>query len=255
MKRLTTEEFIKKAREVHGDTYDYSNVVYINYDTKIKIISKHHGEFIQTPNSHLQGKGCTKCGKQKAYKNRKTVLKKKRMSQDEFVQRATEIHSNEFDYSKTIFNTVKDIITIICPKHGEFTQRADYHLYDQQGCPICKSSKGEKTIRRLLKEYNVNFEEQKKFKSCRNTLQLSFDFFIPSHKTLIEYQGKQHFEGWNGSKNSLKLIQKRDLIKNQWAYTNGYNLLYINYNEDIKSRLKKLLYESNILTQAESSTR
>lgn len=61
MAKLTTEEFIKKAREVHGDKYDYSKVEYVNALTKICIICKEHGEFWQRPSHHTAGRGCTKC--------------------------------------------------------------------------------------------------------------------------------------------------------------------------------------------------
>ena len=61
MAKLTTEEFIKKARAVHGDKYDYSKVEYVNSTTKVCIICKVHGEFLQTPGSHMKGHGCAKC--------------------------------------------------------------------------------------------------------------------------------------------------------------------------------------------------
>ena len=54
-KRLTTEEFISKAREVHGDRYDYSKVEYKNAKTKVKIICPIHGVFEQSPDAHLHG--------------------------------------------------------------------------------------------------------------------------------------------------------------------------------------------------------
>ena len=61
MTKLTTEEFIKKAQALHGDRYDYSKVEYENTSKKICIICKEHGEFWQTPYSHLNGHGCSKC--------------------------------------------------------------------------------------------------------------------------------------------------------------------------------------------------
>lgn len=59
--RLSKEDFIKKAKAVHGDKYDYSKVVYKNYSTKVEIICKEHGAFLQTPNNHLFGAGCPTC--------------------------------------------------------------------------------------------------------------------------------------------------------------------------------------------------
>ena len=61
MAKLTTEEFIKKAREVHGDRYDYSKVEYVNSTTKVCIICPKHGEFWQRPSHHTDGRGCLKC--------------------------------------------------------------------------------------------------------------------------------------------------------------------------------------------------
>lgn len=59
--KLTTEEFIRRAKEVHGDKYDYSKVEYVNNTTKVCIICPTHGEFWQKPNTHIQKKGCKKC--------------------------------------------------------------------------------------------------------------------------------------------------------------------------------------------------
>lgn len=60
-RRLTNNEFIEKARSIHGDKYDYSKVKYEHSTKKVCIICPEHGEFLQTPNSHLMGKGCSKC--------------------------------------------------------------------------------------------------------------------------------------------------------------------------------------------------
>ena len=60
-KKLTTEEFIRKAIEVHGDKYDYSKVEYKNNSTKVTIICPEHGEFEQVPSNHLYGHGCPVC--------------------------------------------------------------------------------------------------------------------------------------------------------------------------------------------------
>jgi len=67
-KQLNTKKFIKKAKEIHGKKYDYSLVNYINAKTKIKIICTNHGEFEQTPNSHLNSCGLSKL------QQRKTII-------------------------------------------------------------------------------------------------------------------------------------------------------------------------------------
>lgn len=60
---MTTEEFIQKSKVVHDDKYDYNKTVYKTAKDPVCIICKKHGEFYQTPNSHLQGHGCPKCNK------------------------------------------------------------------------------------------------------------------------------------------------------------------------------------------------
>ena len=62
MAKLTTEEFIKRARAVHGDKYDYSRVEYVNNRAKVIIVCPKHGEFPQSPQKHLSGQGCPNCG-------------------------------------------------------------------------------------------------------------------------------------------------------------------------------------------------
>jgi hypothetical protein len=63
--KFTTEEFITKAKEVHGDVYDYSKMNYVNSQSKIEIICPKHGSFIQAANSHLYASGCPRCSKQR----------------------------------------------------------------------------------------------------------------------------------------------------------------------------------------------
>lgn len=59
--KYTLGDFLKKAKQVHGDKYDYSKVEYVNSKTKICIICPIHGEFWQRPNDHLNGHGCPNC--------------------------------------------------------------------------------------------------------------------------------------------------------------------------------------------------
>jgi hypothetical protein len=61
MKKGTSEYFIERAKHVHGDSYDYSKVEYTSSDTNVNIICKLHGEYPQTPSTHLSGAGCGKC--------------------------------------------------------------------------------------------------------------------------------------------------------------------------------------------------
>lgn len=75
LKRLTTEEFKERANIIHNGKYDYSKSEYKNAHTEVCIICPEHGEFYQTPHSHLNGRGCKKCGLEKADRTNITIQK------------------------------------------------------------------------------------------------------------------------------------------------------------------------------------
>ena len=123
-KKLTTKEFIKKAKKIHGDKYDYSNVNYINSRKKVEIICSKHGKFQQKANNHLNGSGCIKCGG----KFKKTLKI--------FIENSKKIHGDKYDYSSVKYVNNFTKIEIICSKHGKFQQNPANHL-SGQGCPNC----------------------------------------------------------------------------------------------------------------------
>lgn len=123
-KKLTTEQFIAKANDVHNNKYTYNKTNYINSRTKVIITCPKHGDFEQTPANHLYGKGCPKCsGKFK--------------TTEEWIIEAKEIHGDKYDYSKTVFINTNTKVCIICPKHGEFWQLPYNHL-SGEGCSKCR---------------------------------------------------------------------------------------------------------------------
>ena len=122
--------FINKAKQVHGDKYDYSKVNYVNAHTKVCIICPKHGEFWQTPDSHLRGSGCSKC-------SFISTANKKALTSKEFIEKAKQVHGDKYDYSKIEYVNTKTPVCIICPKHGEFWQTPNGHL-SGNNCPLCK---------------------------------------------------------------------------------------------------------------------
>ena len=211
-------DFIQKAKDIHGDKYDYSLVEYKGSHKKIKIICTVHGIFEQVTSSHLNGRGCNKC-----------FAKNKCESNEEFIKKAKEIHGNKYEYSLIEYENVTKKMKIICKKHGVFEQSASYHLRGI-GCPICRESKGEEKISKFLKSKNINFERGKRFPDCRNILPLPFDFYLSKYDMCIEFDGKQHFiqhKLWS----NLIDIQKRDKIKNIYCKENNIILHRINYKE------------------------
>lgn len=131
--KLTTDDFIRRAREVHGDRYNYSKSKYVNINKNLTIICSVHGEFEQTPHNHLSGKGCKLCGiKRRSNKQRKTI--------EQFIIDARKVHGDRYDYSKSKYVNADTKLTIICSIHGKFKQRPADHLRGR-GCRKCKYCK------------------------------------------------------------------------------------------------------------------
>jgi len=158
MKKLTTEEFISKAKKVHNNKYDYSLTVYINTKTKVKIICPIHGEFEQNPNDHLHNHGCPKCSFEKS-------AVKKRKTQEEFISKAKKVHNNKYDYSLVNYKNAHSKVKIICPIHGIFEQNPNDHLHNH-GCLKCafekiatkKRKPQEEFISRAKKVHNNKYD-------------------------------------------------------------------------------------------------
>ena len=91
-KRYTTEEFIAKAKAVHGDRYDYSRVVYVDSVTPVSIICHEHGEFKQRPAMHLSGTGCPGCANER-------IRKALSDTRESFIEKARKVHGDKYDYS------------------------------------------------------------------------------------------------------------------------------------------------------------
>ena len=129
MKRLTLDQFVSEANEVHGSKYNYSSSIYKNYRTKLQILCNLHGSFWQTPARHLDGYGCTKCGYSKA-------SKKKRKSSACFISEVRDVHGDKYDYAQSCYVNDRKRVGIICFKHGKFFQVPNAHLRGE-GCPKC----------------------------------------------------------------------------------------------------------------------
>jgi hypothetical protein len=225
-KKLTKEIFIKKAKEIHGDKYDYSLSEYKNSHTKIKIICPKHGIFEQKPNNHLSKQDCYKCGE--IIRSNNKILKAK----NSFIEKAKKTHGDKYDYSLVKYINCRSKIKIICLKHGIFKQSPHSHI-NNHGCPDCYISKGEFKIKEILNNKNINFIFQKSFDNCKNenNKKLKFDFYLPKQNILIEYDGKQHYEPieYFGGLSSFKITNEYDNIKNNYAKNNNIKLIRIPY--------------------------
>lgn len=184
MKRLTTEEFIKKAHAVHGDKYDYSHVCYETMFNSVCIVCPKHGEFWQMPNNHITGNGCSKC-----------VIEKKRSNAEIFIARCKELYGDRYDYSQVVYKGNKEKVCVICPEHGEFWVTPNNHLRGSR-CPGCYGTP---------KKTNDEFIEQ-----ARNIHGDKYDY------SKVDYKGNkikvciicpEHGEFWQSPNSHLKGAQ------------------------------------------------
>ena len=223
LEKIITQKFVNKAKNVHGNKYDYSKVNYINSKTKIIIICKKHGEFLQTPSSHLSGQNCRSCDNDR-----------KKISKQEFVRKAKQIHSNKYDYSKVNYINSRTKIIIICPKHKEFKQIANAHL-NGQACPrcSCRVSKGEKKwLNQIEKKDNIKIKRNPVV--YINNKRFFPDGFHKKSNTWYEYYGN-YFHGnpkiYNlndinsTTKTTFQKLHQETLKREKIIKSAGYNLV------------------------------
>jgi hypothetical protein len=104
------ELFLKKAREKHGDRYDYSKVEYFNSLTEVEILCPTHGAFLQTPKIHYVA-NCPKCG-------REAQTEKAKKGKGQFVKEMQEIYGDRYDLSLVEYINGRTPVSIICKDRG-----------------------------------------------------------------------------------------------------------------------------------------
>lgn len=146
--RMTLDEFLERAIKIHGDLYDYNNVVYTTSYEKVKIICKKHGMFFQTPNSHIIGKnGCLKCANDIQTR-----------SLEEFIKEAIQIHGDRYNYNNVIYVNSYTPIEIICNIHGTFNQLPSSHIRGN-GCKLCNTDQRKSNTSDFLKKaIDIHFD-------------------------------------------------------------------------------------------------
>ena len=212
-RRIKNKElYIKEFKKVHEDKYNYQKFNFKTISEKIEIICPEHGSFFQLISNHRVGIGCPKCSGM----NKTT---------EEILKEFKKAHNDKYDYSKVNYINTNTKVEIICPEHGSFFQQPMAHK-NGVGCPKCSESKGERRVREFLEENNIEYsQEVKLFDKYR------FDFYIEDLNTVIEYDGKQHYESidyFGGIKGFLR-TQERDKIKTVYCLENNIKLIRIPY--------------------------
>lgn len=190
MKRITTQDYVTKAKAVHGEAYDYSITEYVTAHTKILIRCKKHDRlFSISANNHLRGSGCSECGNaNRGNKLRNTTAK--------FIEAAVQVHGSTYDYSLVEYQTTHSSVKIVCKLHGEFSQQPANHLQGK-GCPCCKSD--------LLGVRSSSSQEDflvKAFNTHGNTYSYKNSVYRGS-ATKLAINCKEHGEFWQQPDNHL----------------------------------------------------
>ena len=124
---LSQEESIRRAKEIHGDRYDYSQWDYKTFQTSVKIICRDHGVFETTPAIHFGGSLCPKC----------VIRKEREFSTEQAMSSYKKTHGNRYDYSQVKYKNQEEEIIVICKSHGPFSIRPSYHKQGK-GCSKCR---------------------------------------------------------------------------------------------------------------------
>lgn len=241
MKRVrNTEDFIEKAKTIHGNKYDYSKTDYIKSSEKIKIICPEHGMFLQTPNSHLSGKGCKLCGRERTKNSLNDIIKK-----------ANEIHNNKYDYSLVIYKNMNTKVKIVCPMHGIFEQSFHAHIISGQECPKCANKKGgskrrgknnvahrqdvkDKKKQACLERYGTKtWAENDENRKIQRDLVLETDMLDRMKKTCQEKYGHDFWTQSKEGKEKLSEIMSSDEMqeKVKQGYIEKYGCHYMQSDE------------------------
>lgn len=230
-RNFSQEEVLKKFNEVHGEMYDYSKVVFRKMKEKVHIICSEHGEFLQTPQKHINGQGCPRCSAQ-------TKAMKRKMTSESFIERANQVHHGKYMYRLLPMKNLHEKITIKCPMHGDFQQIAQDHL-NGHGCPICgkQNSFAEEEINTFLLSLGEKTEIH-----TRNVIPpYELDIYIPNRKIAIEYNGlRWHSEHFKEDKDyhltKTEMCETQDItlvqiFEDEWLY----------HTEAVKSFIKSAL--------------
>lgn len=246
---LTTNEFIKRAKEIHGDKYDYSKVEYKGNDKKVCIIchekdenGKEHGEFLQTPTGHIDKKaGCPRCSKNHRY------------TTEEFILSLPEWIREKYDFTKFVYNGTHTKSIVSCPEHGDFLQ-SPHNIRKGICCPGCSESKLERQVRLFLKTNEIEFISE--YKRDTDFGKQTIDFYLPKYNIGIECQGIQHFmptdfagRGNEWATSEFNHILELDNRKQILCKEKGIDLIYYTTNENKKLSAENSIYSGvKILT-------
>ena len=223
--RKTHESFIKEMAIVNPNIEICSQ--YITSQTKIKCKCKICGHIWWTKPAHLSaGHGCPQCGFNK-------IGDERRKSTEDFIAELYKI--NPYIEIFSDYKTCRDKIQCKCKLCGYQWMGTPSHLLQGEGCPACTKSSGERKIQEYLDVHHIPYDKTYTFDDLIGLggRRLSYDFNLVLHNTLIEFQGKQHYQpiDFFGGKEQFEIQQEHDRRKKTYALSHGYNFLEIKYED------------------------
>lgn len=231
------EQFVKEVFELNANITVLSK--YSGVKNKVDCKCLIHNEEFSISAGHLLGgeTGCRECINTKFHMS---GLK----THEQFVNELSSVNKNIEIIGK--YDGAKNRIDVKCLKCGHIWSPVADSLLHGYGCPCCKRSKGEEKIENYLFKNNIIFESQKKFSDLRNSLPLSYDFYLPEYNLLIEYQGQFH-DGTTSMVDQSKYFERQkinDELKRNYANNNNYNLLEIWYYDydNVDNIIDKFIY-------------
>ena len=214
MKRLTQEEFIKSCIEKHGSRYDYSLVEYTKISSKISIICKDHGFFIQNAKNHRDGQGCPRC-----HCNRN-------LSKKEFINLCK--NKSKYDYSLIDDEFIKsdDLVKVIdIESNLVYIQLSDNHRIGVKPTKIESIS----LVDRLSKIHDNKFDYIIEKETYYSTDKIKIVNKLTND--IFEYRVDRHLMGMSPNKVTLNLFLHRSKEKHNDRY--DYSLIKeVNGNSD-----------------------
>lgn len=138
---IKKKKVLEKANKIHNRKYDYSKVCYVNVNDPVEIVCPTHGSFWQTLCIHTSsGSGCPKCAREND-----------KLTTEQFIERSKLVHGNRYNYSKVQYHTNVSMVTITCPEHGDFVQRAGSHLAGSK-CKKCFLEENRKSTEQFIED-------------------------------------------------------------------------------------------------------
>lgn len=222
--------FLVCAEKVHGNRFDYSLITGIhNMDSgsKVPIICK-TCKYKWSPmiNNHINKRsGCPSCSN------------KARWTIERFLSRAIRVHHDLYDYSLITSDDItskESRILIICKTcKYKWSPTLHSHINNKTGCPVCKSSYGEKECKYILDECNLEYDREVILPELPNS-RYDFAFVHEDHLYFLEFDGIQHFENvphFHKSNDEFLIRQENDRVKTSIALKRGSTIIRIDYTQ------------------------